>query len=321
MAPRLLSIIGLALVAPSAGIRKSSRVEANVTSGCSALSNIVIGGKKWGQGIEIVCNRWPSGLGEFPLDDITRTRQLLEQAMGPGGTWDQIKEIRENRARRGFCWRNETLRVVSTTGRCEMTSRGVCYGSCPSGFQPGLLSGIFGPACTSDCRSSTHRRGCGFGCATNVGQCARTVLDQVSVVASGVGSVASFLTGNERIAEVVDAIVNFAEFLMSVLPMLVDAVKGGISAVTDRETGALAAIVLYQYIVEVAPEVGQTMQAIKEAFNQVADIIGDLAEERRETGNISVGHIVRTILDHGDHMLDFAVKITKAFTFSKCAVA
>jgi len=308
------------LLSPSVAIRKTKHVAVNVTTSnaCSSLSDIVVGGRDFGEAFEKVCNNWP--LGEFPVRDIGRARELIDAALSPGGARDQIKEIRENRGNRGFCWRNETLRLQSS-GDCEMTSGGVCYGKCPVGYRPGLLSGIFGPACTTGCSATTHTVSCGFGCATSRRQCARTILDQVSQVASGVGQAASFLTGSDKIANAVDAILNLAEFFLSALPTIIDAVTGAMNIIRDNEEGVMVAVILYEYLVEVAPEVGETAQAIRDAIQEFSQIIGNLAMEKRETGRVSVRRIVREILDHGESYLDLAVKVTKAFTYAKCAVS
>jgi len=317
----LSCLVGLALVTPSVGIRKTRRSNdtLELASDCGSLSDIVVDGKNFGKGFELICNFWPSGLGDFPIEDVSRARQLAEKAVGPGGTLDQIREIRENRQSRGFCWRNETLRNVVETD-CEREIRGVCYGDCPSGYQPGLLSGIFGAACTTVCSATDHTRGCGFGCATGLWACARSILDQASSVANGVGSVYSFVTGNENIPRVVDAVVTFAEFLLSVVPSLVETVKDGIDIIRDAEHPVMAVVAMYQFVQEVGPEFGASVRSIMEAFEELGDIIADLVQERQTTGSISVGRIVRAILDHGENALDYAKILVEAFSHPRCQV-
>lgn len=312
------------MLSPSAGIRKRTEIGANstvhVADDCSALADIVVGGKNFGSGFELVCGHWPEKLGQFPISDITRARALASKAAGRGGALEQIKEIRSTRAKRGFCWRNETLRT-KVASNCEMKSRGVCYGKCPTGYKPGLLKGIFGPTCTTACGASERPVSCGFGCASSLGQCARTVLDQVGAVASGVGSVHSFITGEDRLAKAVDAIVGFAEFVLSVLPSVIEAVRKGIDTVQGSERGVMVAVLLFQYLQEIAPELGETGNSIKVAFSGVADAIADLVEAKRTEGSISVGRIVRNIIDEGEGALEYAVTLTKAFTYDKCKIA
>jgi len=322
MPSKLSCLVGLALLTPLAAIRKrSSKANVTASNDCSSLSDIVIGGRDFGRALEAVCSSWPEGLGEFPLNDIERSRELIEKAMGPGGAWDQIGEIRENRGNRGFCWRNETLRLPGVPGQCEMTSRGTCYGKCPVGYRPGLLAGIFSPACTTGCSASTHTVSCGFGCATSSRECARSILEQAFAVASGVGSVYSFLTGDERIAQVVDAVINLAEFFLAAFPPIAQAIKGAIDILQNNEEGAMIAVILYQYLVEVAPEVGEPAEAIRDAIREFSQIIANLAQERQDKGEVTVGRIIREILDHGERYLDLAVRVTKAFSYAKCAIS
>jgi hypothetical protein len=325
---RLVGLVGLCFLAPSLGIRKRKGVvESNstleVVSGqadCDALEGIVVNGKDFTDAAQIICKLWPAGAGEFPVNDVNRVRELVKKAMGPGGTWDLIKEIRENHNGKPFCWRNETLRNV-VSNNCEMESNGVCYGKCAYGFKPASLTGRFRPVCSSVCGATDFPVSCGFGCSSTRLSCATTLFNQVSSVAQGVGRVVEFVSGDDRIVKVIDGVLTFSEFLIGVLPSLIDAVKKGIDIVTDAESGAMALILLFKYIQEIAPEIGETVQSIKEAFEELADIIGSLAQERINTGSISVSSVVREILEHGDRILDYTVKLTKAFSFGRCAVA
>jgi len=325
---RVVGLVGLCFLAPSWGIRKSrARVESNSTlavvsardADCSALTDIVVDGRDFTQAAQIICNLWPASAGEFPVNDVNRVRELIRKAMGPGGTWELIKDIRENHNGKPFCWRNESLRTV-VSSNCEMESNDVCYGNCPFGFKPSSLTGRFRPVCSSVCGATEFPVSCGFGCSSTRFQCALTLLNQVGSVAQGVGRVVEFVTGDDRIVRVVDGVLTFAEFIIDVLPSLIDAVKQGIDIVTDDESGAMALILLFKYIQEVAPEIGETVESIREAFEELAEIISSLAQERIATGAISVSSIIREILDHGDRVLDYTVKLTKAFSFGRCAV-
>jgi len=325
---RVVGLVGLCLLAPSWGIRKSrARVESNSTlavvsardADCSALTDIVVDGRDFTQAAQIICNLCPASAGEFPVNDVNRVRELIRKAMGPGGTWELIKDIRENHNGKPFCWRNESLRTV-VSSNCEMESNDVCYGNCAYGFKPASLTGRFRPVCSSVCGATDFPVSCGFGCSSTRFQCARTLLNQVSTVAQGVGRVVEFVSGDDRIVRVIDGVLTFSEFLIGVLPSLIDAVKQGIDIVKDNESGAMALILLFKYIQEVAPEIGETVESIKEAFEELAEIIGSLVQERINTGSISVGSVVREILENGDRILDYSVKLTKAFSFAKCAV-
>jgi len=326
---RVVGLVGLCLLAPSLGLRKSrARVESNSTSevvsarevDCDALTDIVVNGRDFTEAARTICNLWPASAGEFPVNDVNRIRELIKKAMGPGGTWELIKEIRENHNGKPFCWRNESLRTVVSSD-CEMESNDVCYGKCPFGFKRATLSGRFRPVCSSVCGATEFPVSCGFGCSSTRFQCAKTLLNQVGTVAQGVGNIVEFVSGDDRIVRVVDGVLTFSEFLIGVLPSLIDAVKQGIDIVRDSESGAMALILLFEYVKEIAPEIGETVNSIKEAFEELADIIASLAQEKINTGSISIISIVREILEHGDRILDYSVKFTKAFSFGRCAVS
>lgn len=326
MTSRVVYLFAVSLLTPSAGIRKTrsnSTLEVSKvsTADCSKLTGIIIDGKDWSPQMQLVCRIWPDSMGEFPVHDVNRAKELVEKALRPGGTWEQIKEIRENHNGKPFCWRNETLRLTQSGGECEMESNGMCYGACPYGYKPGRLAGSFRPVCSSVCGATYFPVSCGFGCSTTARSCASTLLTQVATVASGVGSVYSIVTGDDRIVRVVDAVLTFSEFILGVLPDVIDAVKQGIDIIRDNESGAMVLILLLKYIQEVAPEIGETLESIREAFEQLAEVIGSLAQERLLTGAISVGSIIREILDHGDSILDYAVRITRAFSFARCSPA
>jgi len=322
MVSRVVGFVALCLLTPSVGIRKSrggvgtnsSEVASNPD--CRQLGNVEAGGQRFGEGLELVCRLWP---GRFPVSDVNRARELVQKAVGPGGAWEQIKAIRENHNGKPFCWRNETTRVRS--GRpCEMESGGVCYGDCPWGFKPARLIGRFMPVCTSVCGATTHPVTCGFGCATSRMDCLRALLTQVGEVARAVGQVIEIITGDDRLARLADAVISFSEFLLGVLPDLYDAVSGGIDIIRENEKGVMVIVLLFQYVREVAPEIGETVGSIREAFNELVGILADLMQEKSETGQISVGRVIRGILDNGEDLLDMSVRLTKAFSFGRCSV-
>lgn len=134
------------------------------------------------------------------------------------------------------------------------------------------------------------------------------------------GAVYGFVTGNENIPRVVDAVVTFAEFLLSVVPSLVETVRDGIDIIRDAEHPVMAVVAMYQFVQEVAPEFGETVRSVMEAFEELGDIIADLVLERQTTGAISVGRIVRAILDHGENALDYATTLVAAFSHPRCQV-
>jgi len=305
---KFLTFLGLALVAPTVAIRKHAKRHTVDNANCAALANLVVNGKDFGQTLGLMCNFWPSDrMGEFPVTDVNRAGDLLGKLLDEGGIWDQLQEIREDRQNRGFCWRNNTLRDEST-------------GNCPLGYMRSGLRGLFGRGCRTGCMWSSHPLSCGMGCAEDRRKCASTLVEQSFTVVQGVSSVYSFVTGDDRIERAITAVTSLAEFLMAALPPIVEVVKNAIDIVKENEQGVLVALVLFQYAQEHAGDVQETIGSIREAIQHFADLIAELAEEQRETGRIDTGSVIRGILDHGEVMLDYAVRATKVFTHPTCAI-
>merc|ERR1712194_874279 len=300
--------VGLALLAPSLAIRKVADRHAVATTNCEALADVEIDGKNFGKTLELVCRFWPADMGEFPVNDIGRAKELLDKVMDAGGVWDQIKEIRKDREDRGFCWRNNTLRDASTN-------------KCPLGYQLSGLTGPFSNSCTTGCMWSSHPTSCGFGCSRDQEECSRSIMQQSFTVAQGVSTVYSFVSGDHRIRKAVAAITNLAEFMFEAMPPIVAAIKGALDIIGNaKEHGAYVAVILFQYLQETAPDVREPAEAIRDAIQYFGDIIARLAEEQYETGTISPQTLIRSILDHGEEMLEFAVRATKVFTHPTCSI-
>jgi len=247
-------------------------------------------------------------MGEFPVNDIGRAKELLDKVMGEGGVWEKLKQIRQDREDRGFCWRNNTLRDESTN-------------KCPLGYHVAGLTGVFGRSCTTGCMWSSHPTSCGFGCSTGQDQCSRAIMQQSFIVAQGVSNVYSFVSGDHRIRQAVAAITNLAEFMFDTMPPIVAAIKGALDIIGDANVhGAYVAVILFQYLQETAPDVRETAEAIRDAIQHFGDIIARLAAEQSDTGSINPRTLIRSILDHGEEMLEFAVRATKVFTHPTCSI-
>jgi len=306
MSMRLPVLFGLVLFAPVTALRKRREL-AVAGADCDALSGLVVGGQDFGKTIKFVCQGWPPSMGKFPIDDIARARELLEKVMKKGGAWDQIKKIREEMSDRGFCWRNLTVRDNANA-------------DCPLGYLPTGLPANFRGSCFTGCMYSTHPLSCGFGCGESRLKCNSAILEQVKLVAQGVAAVYGFVTGDERIGKAVAALIKLSDFLLESLPPIIDAVRGAID-ILGAGHGAYVAVVLFQYLVDTAPEVKENAEAILAAIQEFGDIIAELVEEKIETGKINYMSIINEVLDHGEEMLDFAVRATKAFTHPTCAIA
>lgn len=320
---KFLSFLFLASVAPTSAIRKrakrSQAVEVQTVhddatavvdvenEDCKRLAELVGEGKPIGKTLELICTYWPPSMGEFPVDDVERAKELFDKALGPGGAWEQIQKIRRERTDRGFCWRNNTLRDPSTD-------------RCPLGYMRSGLSGLFTRACRTGCMWSEHPISCGMGCASNRSSCGSAVMDQAFVVAQGIGAVYGFVTGDERITKAVAAVVNLAEFLLQAIPPLVEVVKGAVGIIDENECAIVIATLLFQYAQENAGDVGESLKSIQEAIKHFADVIAAIAREQAASGRINAGTVIRAILDHGEEMLDFAVRATKVFAHPTCEI-
>jgi len=299
-------LVGLALCAPLSALRQGYRKQGAADADCESLRDLVVDGQDFGKTLELLCQSWPPSMGEFPVDDIGRARELLGKVMDEGGAWDKIKQIRREKEDRGFCWRNTTLRTESGS-------------ECPLGYKATGLTGQFTRSCYTGCMWSTHPVSCGFGCGTDRSQCNSAIIEQSFVVAQAVASAYGFVVGDERIGRAVAAIIKLAEFMLETLPPIMDAVQGAID-LFGQGHGAYVAVVLFQYLKETAPDVRVPAEAIRDAIKEFGDIIAKLSEERQEKGEINLRTFIDEILKHGDTMLDFAVKATKVFTNPTCAI-
>merc|ERR1712194_781481 len=128
-------------------------------------------------------------------------------------------------------------------------------------------------------------------------------------------------SGDHRIRKAVAAITNLAEFMFEAMPPIVAAIKGALDIIGNaKEHGAYVAVILFQYLQETAPDGREPAEAIRDAIQYFGGIMGRLAEEQYETGTISPQTLIRSILDHGEEMLEFAVRATKVFTHPTCSI-
>jgi len=307
---KFLTFLGLALVAPTVAIRKHVQLQTVDDVDCAALADLTVKGKDFGKTLELMCNNWPSDkMGAFPVADIGRGGDLLGKLLDEGGVWDQIGKIRTDGQNRGFCWKDNTVLDKST-------------GKCPLGYMRSGLKGLFGRSCRTGCMWSEYPVSCGMACAENRKGCAKTVVKQSLTVVQGVSSVYSFLSGDDSdtIKRAIAAVTTLSEFLMEALPPLVEIVNGAIDVVKEGEDAVMVATLLFQYAQEHAAEVNETIGSIREAIQPLADLIAELAKEQRETGSIDTGSLIQGILDHGEDMLQYGVRIAKVFTGAKCDV-
>jgi len=182
------------------------------------------------------------------------------------------------------------------------------------------LTGQFIRSCHTACMWSSHPAPCGFGCATDKSHCNSAVTQQVFIVTQAVASAYGLVIGDDRIGRAVAATIQLAEFMIETMPPIIDAITGSIDILFEGH-GPYVAVVLFQYWKEVAPDLREPAEAIRDKIQEFGAIIARLTEEKRETGEISLNSIMKEIMDQGESILDFAEKATKVFTNPTCAIS
>jgi len=302
---------------------------------CDQLKGIVVGGRDLGQAAVLMCRFWPAQFGDFPVDNA---KTIVDLFNGATDLWEKIKELAKGRPGGSpFCWKRlgvrELLSVlhldaqmhlnateVSKASDCDQELFGKCYGSCPSGMKPAAFIGSFSPVCSSACVQSTHKTPCGFGCATGAGSCVKTLAEQVTVVARSVGKVASYLSGNPAISQVVDQVLRLAEFFIDVIFDVVQVAKQ-VFKEWPREQAELGVIIaLVQFVFEHAQTIGQDFLKLNEMFGETMEMILELIDGEFEWKEINLKFIGDTILKHGMQILGAAGEFAEAFVYPRCKV-
>jgi len=301
---------------------------------CDQLSGIVVGGRDIGQAAVLLCRFWPAQFGDFPVDT---TKTLVDLFNGATDLWRKIQELLKG-TDSPFCWKKMGLRpLVSQTymhgfqvdtavtaygmnSSCEMDFMGKCYGACPRGMDEAALIGGFSPVCSSSCIQSGHQTPCGFGCATDVGTCVQTLMNQLQVVANNVAAVASYLSGNPLIHQVVDKVLRLVELAIDVVFDVV-AVAKHVWKEWPREQVELGVIIaLLQFVLEHAKPIGSSLTELNGMFGETMEMILELIDAEFDWKEIDLKFISDTILKHGMAILGAAGEFAEAFVFPACKV-
>jgi len=320
--------------------RKRSKTNSTVTvwnaADCASLGDINVIGRNIGQAAVLLCQFWPAKLGQFPVDNAKTLADLVNKG---ADIWAKVKELVKGRPGSPFCWKKAVMRERLSTmildshmnlnmssqelgafSNCDMQVFGKCYGACPAGMKPMAILGGIVPTCTSDCKQTTHGRGCGFGCATGFSSCLSTLVDQVGTVAKAVGSVASYMTGNPLIHEVVDKVLRLVDFFIDTVFDVVMVAKK-VYTEWPREEAELGVIIaLLQFVLEHAQEIGKSFKYLNEQWGETLEMIMELMDAEFEWKEINLDFIATTILTHGRAILDGAYEFAEAFVFPTCAL-
>jgi len=333
-------LLALACLSAASGLRQRRKMPNStglVLQGadCDQLSDIKVGGRDLGQAPVLLCRFWPSAFGDFPVNNA---KTIVDLFNGATDLWAKIKELAKGREGGSpFCWKKVGMREklaelhldaqlkMNTTemammSGCDMEVLGKCYGPCPRGMKSMALIGGFAPVCSSACVQSSHKTPCGFGCATGVGSCVQQITDQVTVVARSVGQVASYLSGNPAINQVVDKLLRLVEFAIDVVFDVVKVAKH-VMAEWPREQIELGVIIaLVQFVFEHAKTIGQDFLQLNEMFGETMEMVLELIDGEFDWQEINLKFVSDTILKHGMSILGAGAEFAQAFVFPQCEV-
>jgi len=332
----------IAAVSAADGFRARSHSKSNSTvvvrksADCASLGDITVVGRNIGQAATLLCQFWPAKLGQFPVDNAKTIADLVNKG---GDIWAKVKELAKGRPGGSpFCWKKAVTRQVLSTmlldshmnmsssdlgafSNCDMQKFGKCYDSCPSGLKPMSLIGGIVPLCTSECKETTHTRSCGLGCATGLRSCLSTLVDQVGTVAKAVGSVASYMTGNPLIHEVVDKVLRIVDFFIDTVFQVVLVAKKVYSEWPREEAELGVIIALLQFVLEHAQEIGKSFQYLNSQWGETLEMIMELMDAEFTWKEINLDFIASTILTHGRAILDASFEFAEVFVFPTCVAA
>jgi len=333
--------LALASFTAASALRKGSKGNATAKgdfvaltgADCDQLQGLVVGGRELGEAAVLMCRFWPTErFGDFPVND---TQALAELFNGAGDLWKRIDELSKAKDT-SFCWKRLGVREqledlnlldihghlnateVSKASDCDMQVFGKCYGGCPGGTKPVMLVGKFAPVCSSSCVQSTHQTPCGFGCATGVTRCVKTLMEQITVTLRSVGQVASYLSGNPHISAVVDQVLRLSEFFIDVVYKIVKVAK---HVWKERpksiaELGTLIALV--QYVFEHAKTIGKDFLELGKMFGETIEMVLELVDGEFDWKEVNLKFVSDTILKHGTSILGAAGEFAEAFVYPKC---
>lgn len=211
-------------------------------------------------------------------------------------------------------------RIHSVPNGCDMVSMGSCYGECPYGFSPALVTGKFRPVCSTDCGESHHPVSCGFGCANTAGNCARATGQQIASVMKAVSQVAAMVTGHPQIHVLVDALISLVEFTVTLLAKVIKLAARtwkGLSAGNKKLGVALA---IFQFSAEIGLEVMGDMYQMKEKFGNVLQLIMSLINGEWKFG-LNLGVIANAFMSNAHSVILVGSQLASAFVWPKCGVA
>lgn len=193
-----------------------------------------------------------------------------------------------------------------------------CYGTCPSDAVPTWVLGNIKPVCSSDCRKMNLTYGCGFGCASSMIQCVSTVSDQIGEIVRTVGDTAGFVSGQDQISVVTNALVSTAEFAVTGLTTLVgDAVTAWTHFEQEKQSVGLITALLAA-VKEVKADIPDYQVAANKFVKMSRDLISVLHGWHGFKWQSSLNQVIQLFLKNGAGILLGAYQLFEAFAWPKC---
>merc|ERR1719499_846585 len=104
-------------------------------------------------------------------------------------------------------------------------------------------------------------------------------MDQVTQVASAVGQVVSFVTGNTVVSKVVDKLIQLVEFLLTSFWLLVRLGKELWAAYQESESTSAFISVFVAFIMDNAEQINQNVETLVALFGDVISFWLEMVEE------------------------------------------
>jgi hypothetical protein len=211
-------------------------------------------------------------------------------------------------------------RIHSVPNGCDMVSMGQCYGECPYGFSPALVTGKFRPVCSTDCKESNHPVSCGFGCANTAGNCAKVTGQQVASVMRAVSQVAAMVTGHPQIHVLVDSLISLVEFTVTLLAKIIKLVARTWKGIQAGNKKLGVALAIFQFAAEIGLEVMGDMYQMKDKFHNVLQLFMGLINGEWKFG-LNLGVIANAFMTNAHSVILVGSQLANAFVWPKCGVA
>lgn len=352
MSISLAKMLCLVAFASSAlGLRRRARAEGEENSSalvwtaadCETLANLTVNGHHIGKSAQMLCESWPKSFGEFPADDA----QTLADIVNKGSDiWQKVKEMADERQDgKSFCWAKSGSRELLSddTGfaavaasdnvtdtnlgtfnkkKCDMVVSNPpwrwCYGPCPEGMKGMAVVGDIYPVCTSDCKFTTHKTPCMFGCSTGWGSCFTTVFNQISVVAKTLAKMTSYLSGVPEIHTAVDHVLMVVDFFISTLFKVVAVAKDVLQDFPREEICLTVLIAFLEKVLEHAQDIGNDLQHLKSQFGETIAMFLEVLDAEFNWKKVNLGFISDTLVKHESSILTASFEFVEAFVFPPC---